>query len=174
MLKSPVSVVGNIASDIDRKVLDNGNSMAKFQFATTERVKVNDQWQDTDPVFHDVAVFGKSAEAAARTFEKGDRVAVIGELQVKSFVDKDGKTQQGTQIVAQTVAADPLFRDVQIDRTPRQDVTVDAGVTQAQAGVQQVVQEYPSQSVAGYGMSPGDGGFQGYQAPQSQAGAGIY
>lgn len=59
------------------------------------------------------------------TYQKGDRVAVVGMLKTEAWTNNEGKHQQSTQIEAKSVAADPIFTPVTIER-----VGMDRGLNQ--------------------------------------------
>lgn len=118
MFSTPVGMTGNIATEPEISTTQDGKTFARFRLATSESQYVNGQWERSEAVFHQVSVFGKAAEAVQRTFTKGDRVAVVGTLKMETYADRGGNRRQGTTITADTVAADPLFTPVVIDRGP--------------------------------------------------------
>lgn len=119
MLSTPVGIVGNISTELVAGDDRNGRRWVQFNLATKQRERVNGTWQDSEATFHQVVAFGKAAEATERTFVKGDRVSVVGEYQVTPYTDNEGNRRQGSQIVATSVAADPLFTNIHIDRLER-------------------------------------------------------
>lgn len=118
MFRTPVGMTGNIATEPEYSTTHDGKTVARFRLATQENQYVDGEWQRSDAVFHNVSAFGKVAQAVQRTFAKGDRVAVVGTLKMESYIDDQGKKRQGTTIIADTVAADPLFTPVTVDRGP--------------------------------------------------------
>ena len=118
MFSTPVGMTGNIATEPEISTTQDGKTLARFRLATSESQYVGGQWERSEAVFHQVSVFGKAAEAVQRTFTKGDRVAVVGTLKMETYADREGNRRQGTTITADTVAADPLFTPVVIDRGP--------------------------------------------------------
>lgn len=161
MLRTPVGEVGNIATDPEYGTTRDGSKYARFRFATNERVKVNDQWQDSEGTFHNVVLYGKAAQAFERTFARGDRVAVLGTLEIKAYNDKEGHRRQSAQIRATTVAADPMFEPVHIDRRERgahvaASVAPSAG-TEVTAGVPDVAQAAQQQWATHEPMHGGSG-----------------
>ncbi len=59
----------------------------RVRFLNGKPKKGSDEWEDNGFWAH-VNIWGKSAESAARLFEKGDRVHIIGNMIEKSWPDK--------------------------------------------------------------------------------------
>lgn len=120
--KIPVTIEGNLASDPEVGVSNNGTEWARFSVAVNDR-RLNEetqQWENGDVVFHNVATFGRQAKNVAESLKKGDSVLVTGDLRFSTFTDKDGNTREQRQIVADNVAASLKFTTVQIaDNAPK-------------------------------------------------------
>lgn len=175
MFSSPVGMVGNIAADPEYGTTRDGDRYTRFRLATNERVKVGDQYTDSEGVFHNVVMYGRAAESFERTFVRGDRVAVVGTLEIKAYQDREGNRRQSTQIRATTVAADPIFEPVHIDRRDRgASATSKVGFeasTQVGAGTPELAQATQQQWAT---QPPAGTGPVGYAAPnQGQPSAGY-
>lgn len=121
----PASPAGRIATD--PKLVAGVNPRLTFRLAVDDRAQGPDgQWATRQTVFHDVVVFGRSAETFARLYRKGDPVLVAGELRFTTYKTQGGDQRTGTQIVARLVAPDPRLVTVTIDRSRYADR--DAGV----------------------------------------------
>lgn len=102
MNNSIVTIIGNIASDIELKVLDNGNSRTNIRVAVDRNWKNNDgDWQK-ETSFLGVTAWGRVAENLARVATKGTRIMVTGRLNQRNY-DKDGETRSITEIVADEI-----------------------------------------------------------------------
>lgn len=119
MLKSPAAFVGNLTHDPISETTQNGTPYSRLRVAVSETVRTDDGWAKTDAVFINVHAFGRTARAAAQTFLKGDRVAVIGRIEIETYIGKDGDRRTGTKAIADVIAADPLFTPITIERTRR-------------------------------------------------------
>lgn len=54
-------------------------------------------------IFVNVVTFNKTAENCDRFLFKGSKVAVVGELDIRSYLAKDGQTKYMTEIIANEV-----------------------------------------------------------------------
>jgi len=93
--------IGNIGADPELKTTVSGKSVLNFRMAvdrvrydaaTSTMVKTAD-WIP-------VVCWDGAAELNARYLQKGSKVAVIGELRPRSYVDRNGATQQRFEIQA--------------------------------------------------------------------------
>lgn len=96
-----VLLAGNLTRDPEFKALPSGTSVAEFSVATNRRVKRNEQWVD-EADFHNVVVFGKTAEFVHQYFKKGSSIFVEGRLHTRSWEGEKGK-QYRTEIIAEQV-----------------------------------------------------------------------
>jgi len=67
---------------------------------STLRVAVND---GPEPTFHDVVVWGRTAEAACKYLAKGRLIHAEGRIQPRSWTAKDGSERRTVEIVAYRV-----------------------------------------------------------------------
>lgn len=61
---------GHLTRDVDLRQTKSGTAIANIGLAINRRRKVDDQWID-EPVFVDVKLFGRRAEAFAKYHQKG-------------------------------------------------------------------------------------------------------
>jgi single-strand DNA-binding protein len=115
----PASPAGRIATD--PKLVAGANPRLNFRLAVDDRAQEDGRWITKQTVFHDVVVFGRSAETFARLYRKGDPVIVAGELRFTTYETQGGEKRTGTQIVARLVAPDPRLVTVTIDRSRQAD-----------------------------------------------------
>ena len=93
---------GNLGADPIVRQTNSGISVANLSIATNERVKSDGEWQDHTE-WHNVTVFGKTAEACAKNLTKGSKVTVQGKIRTRKFTDKEGRERRATEIVADSV-----------------------------------------------------------------------
>lgn len=68
----------------------DGMPVCNITLAQNSRVKGEDgKWVDGDPIFVDVAIWGKRAEAFAAHHKKGDEAYIQGKLRFDSWEDKE-------------------------------------------------------------------------------------
>ena len=98
-----VILIGNLGKDPELRYLPSGQSVAKFSLATGMRWKdKNGQLQDrTD--WHNIVVFGRTAEVCNEYLKKGSPIYLEGRIQTRSYDDRDGNKRWITEIIAQSV-----------------------------------------------------------------------
>ena len=93
-----ITVIGNLTKDPETRTTPNGNTVCTFTVAVN-RKKVSEPQTD----FFRVNAWGKLGELCARFLNKGRKVAVVGELQARTYDNKDGKTMLSLDVVADEV-----------------------------------------------------------------------
>ena len=91
-------IIGNLTKDPETRTTPNGNTVCSFTVAVN-RKKVSEPTTD----FFRVNAWGKLGELCARFLGKGRKVAVVGELQARTYDNKDGKTMLSLDVVADEV-----------------------------------------------------------------------
>jgi len=91
-----VTLIGNLASDVELKQIGEDKQVANFLLAVDRPGK-----DEAD--FVGIAAWNKQAETCARYLTKGRRVAVDGRLRSRSWEDEDGKRRTAIEIVANRV-----------------------------------------------------------------------
>jgi single-strand DNA-binding protein len=87
-----VILIGNLGKDPEvRQVKDT--SVAQFSLATTTGFGDNKKTQ-----WHNVTLWGKTAEIAGQYLKKGNRVCIVGEINYREY-EKDGEKKFFTEIV---------------------------------------------------------------------------
>lgn len=87
-----ISIAGKVvckegSAPVTVKTFDNGNQLATFSVADTEYVYAK-PGEDRPGQFYSVQVNGKSAEIAAERLQRGDRVAVHGQIVQRVYNEK--------------------------------------------------------------------------------------
>lgn len=85
---------GNLTKDPELKVTQTGKSICTF------RIGVKRRFQDVTD-FHNCVAWGKTAETISRSFQKGKEILVEGELQNRSYTDKDGIKHWVTELMVE-------------------------------------------------------------------------
>lgn len=99
-----VMLIGNLGKDADLRYTSSGLAVANFSVATNERFRAgeSDEWQERTE-WHNIVLWGKTAESVSEYLLKGQKVYVEGRLQTRSWEDKDGIKRYTTDIVARDV-----------------------------------------------------------------------
>ena len=99
-----VIIVGRLGADPELKYTSTGTAVARFNVATSE------QWTDKNSgekqertEWHRVVVWAKLAELCGQYLKKGRQIYIEGQLQTRSWDDKEGKKRYTTEVRAQTV-----------------------------------------------------------------------
>ena len=90
--------IGNLTKDPETRTTPNGNTVCTFTVAVN-RKKVSEPQTD----FFRVNAWGKLGELCGRFLGKWRKVAVVGELQARTYDNKDGKTMLSLDVVADEV-----------------------------------------------------------------------
>ena len=96
-----VILIGNLTRDPELTETPNGTSVCRFSIAVQRDYAGNDGNRETD--FFNITVWNRRAENCGKYLKKGNKVAVIGSLQNRSYEDKDGIKRNVTDVVANDV-----------------------------------------------------------------------
>ena len=96
-----VTIIGRIATDIELRTTQNGIAHASFKVAVDRKYKGQDGKKISD--FLQVAAWRQSAEFVSKYGNKGDRVAVHGSIQSRSYDAQDGTKRYITEIVSDNI-----------------------------------------------------------------------
>jgi single-strand DNA-binding protein len=98
-----IILLGNLVKDPEVRATPGGLTVCRFSLATGERKKdQSGQWVDHTE-WHNVVVFGKTAENCARFLKKGRQAFVEGRIRLNKWQDKEGKDRYTTEILAENV-----------------------------------------------------------------------
>lgn len=93
--------VGNVGQDPEVRFSDNGNAMANISIAVSESWKDKNSGEKQEKTeWIRIVFFGKLAEIVGEYVKKGSQVYVEGRLQTRKWVDKEGKDNYTTEVVA--------------------------------------------------------------------------
>ena len=95
-------IIGNLTRDPELKAMPSGSKVCSFSIATNRSFKDKDGNRQDATEFHNIVVFGRTAELVAQYLKKGSQACVEGRLQTRSW-EKDGEKKYRTEIVAETV-----------------------------------------------------------------------
>jgi single-strand DNA-binding protein len=96
-----VVLAGHLGRDAETKHVGNGASVTNFSLATTKRFKDGGEWKDK-PVWHRVVAWRLPQDVTAQLV-KGVGVKVTGELESRTYDDKDGKKVTVVEVVADSI-----------------------------------------------------------------------
>lgn len=99
-------LIGNLGSDPDVRTVSSGTKVAEFSVATSRQWNGRDGQKQEKTEWHRIIAWGYSpdkdglAGVAERFLRKGERVYVEGQIEYRSYEDKDGVTKYITEIRA--------------------------------------------------------------------------
>lgn len=96
-----VILVGNLTRDPELSETPNGVAVCRFSIAVSRDYASSDGTRETD--FFNITVWRGRAENCGKYLKKGNKVAVVGSLQNRSYEDKDGIKRTVTDVVANEV-----------------------------------------------------------------------
>lgn len=96
-----VILIGNLTRDPELSETPNGVAVCRFSIAVSRDYANSDGTRETD--FFNITVWRGRAENCGKYLKKGNKVAVYGSLQNRSYEDKDGNKRNVTDIVANEV-----------------------------------------------------------------------
>lgn len=94
-----VTIIGNLTRDPEIAETPTGVIVCKFAVAVNRKYKDDNGEVVTD--FFNVVAWRGLAENCGKYLAKGKKVAVVGTLQNRSYMDKDGVTRYVTEIIAE-------------------------------------------------------------------------
>ena len=92
-----ITLIGNLTKDPETRTTPNGNTVCAFTIAVN-RKKVSEPQTD----FFRINAWGKLGELCGRFLNKGRKVAVVGELQARTY-ESNGQTRLSLDVVADEV-----------------------------------------------------------------------
>lgn len=93
-----VFLYGNVGKDPDTRTV-NDKTVTKFSLATNKTYTNASGEKVTDTQWHNITIWGKLAETAAKYVKKGNPLIVEGEINYRSYENKEGVTVYVTEIL---------------------------------------------------------------------------
>ena len=96
-----VILVGNLTRDPELTETPNGTAVCRFAIAVSRDYANSEGTRETD--FFNITVWRGRAENCGKYLKKGNKVAIVGSLQNRSYEDKDGVKRTVTDVIASEV-----------------------------------------------------------------------
>jgi len=96
-----VILIGNLTRDPELTETPSGIAVCKFAIAVSRDFTNADGERETD--FFNITVWRGRAETCGEYLKKGNKVAIVGSLQNRSYEDKDGNKRNVTDVIASEV-----------------------------------------------------------------------
>ena len=98
MAFNKVILIGNITKDLELKQTPNGVSVCSFDIA------VNRKLSRDEVDFISIVAWRQQAEFVTKYFKKGQAILVCGQIQTRSYTDKQGNKRTAVEVVADEVS----------------------------------------------------------------------
>jgi single-strand DNA-binding protein len=98
-LRNRVQLIGNLGMDPEVKKFDNGRTMTRFSLATNQSYNNAQGEKIKDTQWHNLVMWGKLAETAAKYLKKGAEITADGKIVYRTYDTKEGQTKYITEIV---------------------------------------------------------------------------
>ena len=102
-LRNKVQLIGNVGNEPEITNLESGKKVAKFSIATNESYKDSKGEKQQDTQWHNIVVWGKTAEIVEKYVGKGKEIALEGKLTSRTYETKEGETKYVTEVVASEI-----------------------------------------------------------------------
>lgn len=106
-------ITGNLTNEPAQTEMPSGKRVTNFTLAVNRRFK-----QDGEKVtdFFRIAAWGTLGDLCLQYLHKGNKAGVIGELQPRTYENKEGKTVMSLDVMADEVDFPPKGSDVAADQ----------------------------------------------------------
>lgn len=118
-----VTLLGNITRDPEMKMTPGGTPVMNLSVATNRNFKRGEEWV-SEPSFHNVTVWAKTADNLYAWVKKGTRVLVRGRIETSSY-ESDGIKKYITKIIANDVTLISNYKSKEEQSKTDQVVNVD-------------------------------------------------
>lgn len=97
-------LIGNLTRDPELKAIPSGNKVCTFSMATNRTYKDANGVRQEKTDYHNIVVWGKTAENVATYMKKGNQILVEGRIETRSWDDAATNTKKyRTEIIADSV-----------------------------------------------------------------------
>ena len=105
-----VVLQGRLTKDVEVRYTDTGKVVANFTLAVNRPFADKGGQREAD--FIPIVLWNKTAEVAGNNVHKGDRLAVVGRIQVRNYTDKNGAKRYVTEVVGDKIEfIEPKHKD---------------------------------------------------------------
>ncbi|MFO8233490.1 MAG: single-stranded DNA-binding protein [Longimonas sp.] len=98
-----VVLVGRLGQDPELKYTNSGTAVCTFSVATNDSYTNRDGERVDTTEWHNIVVWGRLAEICNEYIDKGQQVYLEGQLQTRSWEDRDGNKKYRTEVKARDV-----------------------------------------------------------------------
>jgi single-strand DNA-binding protein len=119
-MSSNVTLIGNLTMDPELRFTPSGIAMARIGLAVNRRYQRDGEWQEQTSFFYGT-VWREQAESVAESLQKGARVIVSGQMEQRTWQDKDGQDRESIEIRIDEIGPSLRWATATVNKTQRQD-----------------------------------------------------
>lgn len=112
-----ITLIGNLTADPTLRATQSGTSVCQFTIAVNRRFPGPDGQKQTD--FFRINTWRQLAESCNKYLSKGKKVAIVGELQARTYEANDGTTRMSLDVSADEVEFLSPKEETKPDPKPR-------------------------------------------------------
>lgn len=122
MSDANVTIIGNVASDVQSYPINNGSRVSSFRLASQRRYynRRTGRWVEDPAAFYRVVCWRTLAANVAESVRKGEPVVVHGRLRLNDWIDDDGHRRTDAEVDAWSVGYDLMRGTAVFTRSRRQ------------------------------------------------------
>jgi single-strand DNA-binding protein len=99
-----VILVGRLTADPDVRTTSKGSTVANLRLVTNSYGGRDDEGNRKEHTeFHQLVLFGRTAEVAGDYLRKGRLIYADGRLQTRNWEDGEGKAHTSTEVLVETL-----------------------------------------------------------------------
>lgn len=97
-LRNSVQLIGRLGKDPEIRTFDSGKKQATLTIATSEKYTNQKGEKVEETQWHNLVIWGKLADVAAKFLKKGNEVAIEGKLTHRAYETSAGEKRYITEI----------------------------------------------------------------------------
>jgi single-strand DNA-binding protein len=105
-----VFLIGRLTQDPQTRTLPSGQIVCNFGLATDRFWTDKEGKKQQETEFHNLVLFGKLAETAAKFLKRGSLIFIEGRLRTRSWEDKEGQRRQRTEVIVERLQMGPRVK----------------------------------------------------------------
>lgn len=102
-----VLLVGRVTADPQVRTTPGGQAVTTIGVATGRTWTDKNGQRQEETEFHNVVLWGRTAEIAGQYLRKGTMVLIEGRLKTRSWTDKNGQQRRTTEVMAERMQLGP-------------------------------------------------------------------
>lgn len=101
MALNHIVLMGRLVNDPELRRTGSGDAVCSYRIAVDRDFKAKDGNREAD--FIDIVSWKNGAEFVSKNFHKGRMILVVGRLQMRDWVDKEGHKRTSAEVVTDNI-----------------------------------------------------------------------